>query len=840
MSSNTSPPLEVFYSYAHEDEKLLKRLNAHLALLKQEGLIKGWHDREIKPGAEWADEISDHLDSAHVILLLVSPDFMASEYCSGVEMKRALERHERREALVIPVILRPVEWQGGPLAKLQALPAEAKPVVKWKNRDDAFLSVAQGLRTVIKDFHPAPPAVTEPPPVPRPPTFGFVARHDAQGRDIVGRLKEELAPGQNRLVTLSGPGGIGKTTLAAEAARALLPPYANRVVWSRADGRTDYTLPTLLDDIATQLGRPQLRTLAPDAKAEQVRDLADDAPTLVVLDNCETIADGEQQRIESWFQQTQCSALFTSRPRVAETIFVAVAAMSREEAEEFLEKVVRQLQEPDLFTPEIRRRIYETAEANPFVMQWVAAQIDEQGKEPEKVLEELKGGQGKAAERVFGRSFNLPRVGDDGRDTLLALSLFTPGARRDALAQVAGLDEPRLNEAVTNLRALWLVKGLDSNRRLGVEGLTRTLTESRLAADPRADDFGHRFVNYFVKYALDRKDATADNYDALEAEKDNLLKAAELSSALGDVMGLAVIAYVVAAPTTGMLSVRGYWDEAVRLSEQAVRGARLLSEDKYLSELTHNLAVMYGWRGEPEKARRLYEESMEITRRRGDRSGLAATLHEQGRHAHDRGQLEEARRLYNESFEINKELGNRRDLAATLHQLGRLAQDEGDFDEARRLYAESAEAHKAAGNERGVAMTTSQLGILLWMQGRAEESQAKHEESLALRRKLGDRSGVSIDLHQLGILAQQRGDTAEARRLYDESLEIKKALGDRPNAAATLHQLGMLAEAEGDRAEAVRLFREAITIFESLGSPYADTARQSLDRVEGRAPETGT
>ena len=203
--------------------------------------------------------------------------------------------------------------------------------------------------------------------IPRPPAVGFVSRRDEQGRDIVERLKEELATGRNQLVTLTGAGGLGKTTLAAEAARALQETYGHRVAWSSADGRADFTFLSLLDDIATQLGRAELRTLAPSEKEEQVRALVADA--LVVLDNYETVAAAEQKRIEAWFKRTQCSALFTSRPKVPETVFIPVSAMSREEAAEFLERLTKQTQDPQLFTPEVCERVYETAEANPYVMQ---------------------------------------------------------------------------------------------------------------------------------------------------------------------------------------------------------------------------------------------------------------------------------------------------------------------------------------------------------------------------------------------------------------------------------------------------------------------------------------
>src|SRR6266699_5120082 len=97
-------PVKMFFCYAHEDEALLKKLKTHLKLLQRQHLIDIWHDRDISAGTEWEREISHHLNTAQVILLLISPDFMDSDYCYGVEMKRAIERHERGEALVIPMM----------------------------------------------------------------------------------------------------------------------------------------------------------------------------------------------------------------------------------------------------------------------------------------------------------------------------------------------------------------------------------------------------------------------------------------------------------------------------------------------------------------------------------------------------------------------------------------------------------------------------------------------------------------------------------------------------------------------------------------------------------------
>jgi len=159
-------PVEVFFSYSHRDEKLRDKLAPHLSMLQRQGIIKSWHDRKISAGTEWAQAIDDNLNSAGIILLLISADFLASNYCYDIEMQRAMERHEAGEARVVPIILKPVDWSGAPFGKLQAFPKDAKPVTKWTNRDEAFLNIAQGIReaamAMAKEVPDHPPVTLEP------------------------------------------------------------------------------------------------------------------------------------------------------------------------------------------------------------------------------------------------------------------------------------------------------------------------------------------------------------------------------------------------------------------------------------------------------------------------------------------------------------------------------------------------------------------------------------------------------------------------------------------------------------------------------------------------------
>lgn len=147
--------IAVFISYTHADESFKNELIKHLSLMRRSGDVSIWHDRDITGGKEWKGEIDTHLEQADLILLLISADFIASDYCWDVEMKRAMERHEAKTARVIPIILRETDWHHSPFSKLQALPKNARPVNDkrvWPSYDEAWVNVVQGLRRTITEL----------------------------------------------------------------------------------------------------------------------------------------------------------------------------------------------------------------------------------------------------------------------------------------------------------------------------------------------------------------------------------------------------------------------------------------------------------------------------------------------------------------------------------------------------------------------------------------------------------------------------------------------------------------------------------------------------------------
>jgi hypothetical protein len=144
-----SSQVEIFCSYAHADEKLFRQLETYFQQFKREGIISLWHNRLLVPGTDWAHSLDSHLETSSIILLLVSPDLLASDYCDGIEMQHILQRHDARKALIIPIIVRPCDWDHAPFGRFQALLSNGKAITTRGNRDMAWRDVTKNIRQAI-------------------------------------------------------------------------------------------------------------------------------------------------------------------------------------------------------------------------------------------------------------------------------------------------------------------------------------------------------------------------------------------------------------------------------------------------------------------------------------------------------------------------------------------------------------------------------------------------------------------------------------------------------------------------------------------------------------------
>jgi tetratricopeptide (TPR) repeat protein len=735
--------------------------------------------------------------------------------------------------------------------------------------------------------------------IPRVGAIEFIVRSGADGHDLLTRLKEEFAAPRNPLINLWGAGGVGKTALAAEVARQLAPTLNGRVVWTGPELRSGFCLAALLDEVASQVGCSDLRLVNEKSKKERLRAVLGDQRTLIVVDNFETIPEPEQSRCAEWLaKDVPCPALVTSRTALDSARNIQIGPMSPVEARAFIDKAIVQRANQHIFEAPLRERIIAMAEFNPLLMEWIVRQID-LARNPDRVLRDLARGASSATQRVFDRSFNLRRVGNSGRRTLMALSLFVPDSSTSAIAAVVGFGETleerrirgflsyahlqnrlrkgrnsstkptaefvnyawalslclfafliflvnrkkgaesraadKVDRTIRPLADLLLVKPV-AKKRIVVEGLTRELARARLATRTESRVFRRRFVDHFAYYTSMYRADTPESYDELERERENILAAARIAFEDGDTQFTRQIFVWV----SNFLSIRGYWDDFVRLGELALESARTESNSDEIVRCISGLASIRKKRGELEEARKLYEEYTALARTEVERSQADLMRRQQTAARRPPKKLSAINRLRvvqnfqgrvrraaeAANLERQKQIDEaRKRMASGLLNLGAIAIEQGDPDGAERLFQESMGISRELNDQNGLAQALRAFGSKASNLGDLDTAGRFYQESLEILRHDGTELEVADTLNSLGVLARRTGNFQKARSLHEESLEIRKKLGYQEGIAESLANLGGIDGDEGNRAEGIRLYGEALKIFDQLKSRKAEPIR---------------
>jgi tetratricopeptide (TPR) repeat protein len=871
--AETFTPVEIFCCYSHVDEVWLRKLQSHLSLLKRQGLISLWYDRLIVPGINWAQAIDRHLETASVILLLVSANFLASDYCYSIEMKRALERQEAGEARVVPVLVRPVDWRGAPFAHLQALPTDARPLSTWRDADRALADVAAGIRRVIEDMpllaasalRAALPVIWN---IPYPRNPFFLGREDE-----LANVRSSLQGGQTTAVSqpqaISRLGGIGKTQLALEYAYRYHQDY-QAILWARAES-TEAVVSSYVA-ISSLLRLPECDAKEQEVIVQAVKTwLQTHRGWLLILDNADELALLRDFLPPSLGGHLLLTTRAAATGRLAHRL--EIATLLPEQGALFL------LRRAALIAPdatleqvspqerELAMQLSQELGGLPLALDQAGAYLEETGVDligywhlyQQHRADLLRERRGLVADHpwpvatTWSLSFKQVEERNPAAADLLRLLAFlapdaipeeilTAGASflGPVLAPVAA-DAFLLNQAIEALRTNSLVRRDPGGKTLSIHRLVQVVLQDRLSEAQRRSWAERAMLSISAAFP---PDPFYENWPRCERLLPQALMVAQMieryqiiGKQAGDLLN----------KTAAYLSFRTRYIEAEPLLQQRLRfWERQVQMEDLRVEYGHDfskLSIFY--------ITQYFDKDSEVA---SSLSFLGDLYHQQGKYAEAEPLLQRALHIREQRLESDDE-----GVATALAALGDLYYQQGKYAEAepllqRALHIREQRVQQAQQAqlrssdlpvaERPVvtdllAIPLMRLGNLYQQQGKYAEAEPLYQRALSIwEQQWGPENlNVAWPLTSLGDLNYQQGKYAEAEPLLQHALHIREqTLGpEHPEVAYSLSGLANLYREQGKFAEAELLLQRALHIREQeQGSQHSETADTMHDLAQLR------
>ncbi len=783
--------VEIFCCYARKDQLLLVDLKNHLKLWERQSLITIWADTDITPGTNWEKEIARHVNSAHIILFLVSPDFLASDYCYSIEMQRAMERYEHGEVCVIPIILRSCAWEEAPFSKIQALPANAKPVVSsgWHIPDEAFTDVARGIRKVVdevarkkddisteaslskmpKDEH----RQSQAPPLQLPRrAASFVNREIEQSW-----LLNTLEPG--RVSTVCGPGGMGKTALVAEVlwkfAPGDAPParFPDGILYHSFYRQPDVSL--AMDQIARSLGEEPLPTPALAAQRALGK-----KRVLLVLDGAEK-ANNLKQLLEICGRS---AIIVTSQKRgdAADPAYrLDLESLSMYEAA----RVIQAWGGKRAVDTTAATEICEHVGKLPLALRIAGSYLTQQEQEASEYLSWLRSEPFSALEQGKSQQESVPALlkrsveglSVQAQQILTAIG-FLGMAPFDCtlIARAVGLPNETVDQALGELVNYSLADR--KNMQYEVSHPLIHAYAHKMFLEREAPPVQHRFAEQVIQSTVAMLPDISTAYLLLpEQDFPHVLAGVEL-----------VEQYTLVSPPAAQLLVRIGWyflehrqfDRAEAMLEQARDVSRQALDHLSMMIALDNLGLLVQNQGGlVSNAEAYYQEALIVGEEKlgADHPYLGTVLDHLAQMQHEQGQLDEAKSLYQRALTIKeKGLGSEHmRTAATMTHLAQLYRGLGDYDQGQTL------AQRALGIcekldpvGEGTVQTLQTLAILFYEQDEFPRALESFQRAIQISEKaLGPESpSTALALKNLADVYRDQGMYIQAKPLYERALAI--------------------------------------------------------------------
>jgi predicted ATPase/DNA-binding CsgD family transcriptional regulator len=664
-----------------------------------------------------------------------------------------------------------------------------------------------------------------------------------------------------RIVTLTGPGGTGKTRLSLEIAARLTAEYDGRVHWVSLAAVTEPSV--VLTAIAQSLG---IREDGDQPLAARIDAALADHRVLLVLDNFEQITSAAPIVASLLTSSPGAKALVTSRaalhirgehelplpplavpdprklPPPDELATVPAIAL-------FLDRA--QSVKPDLSldsenAPAIAE-ICARLDGLPLAIELAAARI--KLLPPTAMLPRmanrlnlLTGGARDLPTRLqtmrnaIAWSYDL--LTPDEQVHFQRLSVFVRGFTLEAAEEVAsGSDEALATDVLDGVASLVdhslfrQVEGPDGEPRFLMLETIREFATEQLNLSSEEEVFRSRHAHYYAKLAEDAEHGLVGPEQGpwlkrLEADNDNFRAA--LAWMIEREPG--PTAQRFAGALLRFWDIRGYLSEGRSWLERAL-ATKSDKPDAARTRALLSAATLARRQGDYPHATELYKESLEASRELNNRSGIASALNNLGVIAHEQAEYPRANELYGEALDIFREDGDRQRTAATLTNLGIVARRQGDYDRATELYEESLGIWRALGDRLRVALNLNNLGVLAFTRGDLPRAVSLYEEALPVYRELDDRGGIALTLNNLAEAVRDQGDLSRATEYYEESLSLRAEQGDRAGIAESLAGVASVAARAGLNDRAVRLFAAADFLRNEIGVPLPPGDREKIEKT---------
>jgi tetratricopeptide (TPR) repeat protein len=837
---------EVFISYSHQDQSLRNELDTHLANLKRQAIITSWYDGDIKPGEELQPQIIEHLNSAQIILLLISPDFLASDFCYSIEMKKAIAKHEANQARVIPIILRSTNCKGAPFEKIQALPMDGKPVTDWPNQDNAFLDIVRGIRKAIDDLviKGVPTNQERLWNIPYERNLLFTGREN-----VLTRLNDALKA--SKTAALSGLGGIGKTQTTVEYAYRYRNDY-DTILWVKAE-----SLESINSDfvtIAHLLNLPEKQEQEQHRIIEAVkRWFKNHSGWLLILDNADDL-----EMVRAFLPTDgQGYILLTTRAQATRRIAqrIEIEEMDVDEGALFLLRRAAiidsntTLDAASIADQTTAREISQVMDGLPLALDQVGAYIEETQSSLSDYLhlfqtrkEELLQRRGKlttdhpnSVATTWSLAFEkVQQANPAAADLLRLFSFLAPDVIQEEIItkgaselgsnlQPVAADPIKLNEAIGTLLTYSLVRR-NPDHTLSIQRLVQVVLKQGMKKS--------------VQRLWAERAIRAVNQAFPEVDYENWLRCQEyipqvlICDALIEQWDMSILEAAQLLDDAGYyLYKSANYEEAEPLLQRAlvIREHVLGSDHPDTALSLNNLALLYHNQGKYEQAEPLYQRALTIDEKAygSDHSEVATDLNNLALLYASQGKYEEAEPLYQRSLAIYEHvLGpDHPDMAGSLNNLAGLYRYQRKYELAEPLMQRAlAIRERVLGSDHpDTASSLNNLALLYDSQGKYEEAEPLYQRALAIyERMLGpDHPDTANSLNNLALLYDSQGKYELAEPLIQRALAIReRVLGpDHPDTANSLNNLALLYVSQSKYEEAEPLIQRALAIYEQVFGP---------------------